>query len=85
LDAKTLEDGMHLTFETPYGSLDPSGAPSYDRLVVAGEPAEEVVTICVTSLDHLIAMKEAPGRTKDKLMATEYRVIADELRAPRDG
>jgi hypothetical protein len=30
LDAKTLEDGMHLTFETPSGSLeilaDPSGA-----------------------------------------------------------
>jgi hypothetical protein len=43
------------------------------------------VTICVASLDHLIAMKETSGRTKDKLMATEYRVTADELRAPRDG
>jgi hypothetical protein len=38
----------------------------------------------VASLDHLIAMKEASGRTKDKLMATEYRTISDELRAPRD-
>jgi hypothetical protein len=27
-------------------------------------------------------MKEASGRTKDKLMATEYRVLSDELRAP---
>ena len=37
----------------------------------------------VASLDHLIAMKEAAGRPKDKLMATEYRVLSDELRAPR--
>ena len=35
------------------------------------------------SLDHLIAMKEAAGPTKDKLMATEYRVLSDELRAPK--
>jgi hypothetical protein len=27
-------------------------------------------------------MKEASGRTKDKLMPTEYRVLSDELRAP---
>jgi hypothetical protein len=45
----------------------------------------EGVLIRVASLDHLIAMKEAAGRTKDKLMATEYRAISDELRAPRDG
>lgn len=28
-------------------------------------------------------MKEAAGATKDKLMATEFRVLSDELRAPR--
>jgi hypothetical protein len=28
-------------------------------------------------------MKEASGRTKDKLMATEYRTLSDVLRAPR--
>jgi hypothetical protein len=39
--------------------------------------------VVVASLDHLIAMKEASGRTKDRLMATEYRTISDELRAPR--
>ena len=31
-----------------------------------------------------VAMKEATGRAKDKLHATEYRVLSDELRAPRD-
>jgi hypothetical protein len=40
--------------------------------------------VLVASLDHMIAMKEATGRTKDKLMATEYRVISDLLRAPKD-
>jgi hypothetical protein len=38
----------------------------------------------VASLDHLIAMKEAAGRPKDRLMASEYRVISDELRRPHD-
>jgi hypothetical protein len=38
----------------------------------------------IASLDHLIAMKEASRRPKDKLMATEYRVLSDELRAPAE-
>jgi hypothetical protein len=86
LDAKTLENGAHFTFETPYGSLDiltdPDGAPRYDELKqAAGEPKElEGVMILVASLDHLIAMKEAAGRTKDMLMATEYRMLADVIR-----
>jgi hypothetical protein len=90
LDAETLERGAHFTFETPHGSIDilhdPTGAPSYDRLREgAGEPQEfEGHRIRIASLDHLIAMKEATGRTKDKLHATEYRVISDERRAPRE-
>ncbi len=89
LDARTLKSGAHFTFDTQFGSLDiltdPDGAPSYDKLkVAAGAPVEfEGELILVASLDHLIAMKEAAGRTKDKLMATEYRVLSDELRAPK--
>lgn len=85
LDAKTLEAGGNFTFETRYGPLDilayPSGAPPYERVL---EDAETIDiggrAIRVASLDHLIAMKEAAGRTKDKLMATEYRELADEQR-----
>jgi hypothetical protein len=89
-DARTLKSEAHFTFQTRYGSLDilsdPSGAPSYDRLkAAAGTPAEvDGELIFVASLDHLISMKEASGRTKDKLMATEYRVLSNELRAPKD-
>jgi hypothetical protein len=89
LDARTLKNGSHFTFETKYGSLDiladPDGALPYEKLRRrAGRPQElEGERIPVASLDHLIAMKDASGRTKDQLMATEYRVLSDELRAAR--
>jgi hypothetical protein len=83
LDAKTLENGGNFTFQTRFGPLDvfafPSGAPPYERLRADSESVEiGGRTMRVASLDHLIAMKEAAGRTKDKLMATEYRELADE-------
>ena len=91
LDAETLENGQHFTFSTPFGSLDilsdPDGAPAYSALAQAADNLLEAGgrPVRVASLDHLIAMKEAAGRTKDKLMATEYRVLSDELRAPPGG
>jgi hypothetical protein len=89
LDAEMLAAGAHFTFATPFGSLDildrPDGAPPYAQLKAAADALEiEGERVLVTSLDHLIAMKEASGRTKDKLMALEYRQISDELRAPRE-
>ena len=90
LDAETIAKGAHFTFDTPFGGVDiltdPDGAPPYERLVAAaGDPAPvEDVLIRVASLDHLIAMKEASDRPKDRLMAAEYRTISDELRAPRE-
>jgi hypothetical protein len=89
-DAGTLRAGSHFTFSTPYGSLDllsdSDGVPHYaDLKRAAGEPANlEGAAVHVASLDHLIAMKERSGRTKDRLMATEYRVLADELRRSRE-
>jgi hypothetical protein len=89
-DAKTLENGSHFTLDTVHGPLDilsdPDGAPSYERLKqAAGDPVDiDGERVFVSSLDHLIAMKEASGRTKDRLMATEYRVLADETRSRRE-
>jgi hypothetical protein len=89
LDAKTLANGANFTFDTPFGSFDILadlvGAPRYAELKAAGEDVEiDGVPVRIASLDHLIAMKEAAGRPKDKLMATEYRGLSDELRAPKD-
>jgi hypothetical protein len=89
LDVKTIETGSHFTFATDYGSFDllsdPDGAPPYAALKAAAAKREvSGRSVQFASLDHLIAMKEASGRTKDKLMATEYRVLSDELRARRE-
>jgi hypothetical protein len=85
LDARTLAAGQNFTFDTRLGKVDmlgdPSGAPKYPKLAEDAEPKEiEGISVLVCSIDHLIAMKDAAGRTKDKLMATEYRVLADEIR-----
>ncbi len=90
LDAKLLQAGDHFAFSTRLGSLDifgrPAGAPPFERLKAAATTIDvDSHAVRVASLDHLIAMKEAAGRPRDKLRATEYRVLADELRAPRDG
>jgi hypothetical protein len=89
-DADTLGRGLNFTFATRFGAVDilgePSGAPPYHELRRAG--TEQVLSghpVRVASIDHLIAMKEAAGRPKDKLHATELRVISDELRAPKTG
>ena len=85
LDAKTLEAGDNFTFSTSLGSVDllafPTGAPPYEKIRDDAETIElGGHPVRVASLDHLIAMKEAAGRTKDKLMASEYRELADERR-----
>lgn len=85
LDARTLAAGANFTFSTSLGSIDilsdPAGAPPYDRLKADAVTIDvRGQTVWVASLDHLIAMKEAAGRTKDKLMATEYRKLSDLVR-----
>jgi transcriptional regulator with XRE-family HTH domain len=84
LDATSIAPAK-LTFDTPHGRLDivakPSGSPPYEKLRDAADRLEiDGFVVTVASVDHLIAMKEAAGRNRDKLMATEYRVLADEIR-----
>jgi hypothetical protein len=89
LDARSLAEGGNFTFDTELGSIDilafPAGAPAYEVLrTEAIEITVEGRRVPVAAIDHLIAMKEAAGRTKDKLHASEYREISDLLRAPKE-
>jgi hypothetical protein len=83
LDTRTIENAADFTFITPFGDFDVladiAGVSSYEQLksdssmkTIAG------LDVPVASIDHLIAMKRASNRTKDKLMLEEYIVIADE-------
>ena len=85
LDVKTLENGANFTFDTAYGKFDilgdVDGSGGYDSLrkgaVVTTVAGSEVR---VASIDHLIAMKRAANRPKDRNMVEEYIVLADEIR-----
>jgi hypothetical protein len=87
LDADSLETGLNFTFATRGGNLDafaePTGAPAYEELKRrASVERIEGLEIRVASIDHLIAMKEAGGRPKDILLASQLRTLSDALRSP---
>lgn len=90
LDAKTIENGSNFTFLTPYGDFDvlghADGMPDYEELRAEG-PVREIlgIEVCVASIDHLIAMKRASNRPKDRMMVEEYIVLADEQRKAPEG
>lgn len=85
VDADTIEAGLNFTFETRGGNLDifgePTGAPAYAELKRRSSVERiDGLDIRVASIDHLIAMKEAAGREKDRLLAGELRALSDVLR-----
>ena len=85
LDARSLKAGSNFTFATDYGSVeilaDPAGAPPYNKLRADAETRDvDGRTVRFASIDHLIAMKDATGRAKDKNAAAELRLLADEIR-----
>ncbi len=90
-DARTLANGSNFTFDSQYGKFDvlghADGLSSYEDLRQTATVAEiEGVDVRVASLDHLIAMKRAANRPKDRNMVEEYIVLADlDRREEEDG
>ena len=86
LDAATLRQGAHFTFDTSMGPFDvldrPDGSPRYEDLKQRAGDAQDVdgVPVHVASIDDLIAMKESTGRPRDTVIASELRMLADEIR-----
>jgi transcriptional regulator with XRE-family HTH domain len=84
-DARSLANGANFTFMTEFGMFDilgdVAGIRSYEVLRRDAVVEEvEGFSVRVASIDHLIAMKRAANRTKDKLMLLEYIELADERR-----
>lgn len=89
-DVDTLRRVEMLTLSTELGELDviarPAGSPGYealrrgaDRFDIGG------LSVLVASIDDLIAMKEAAGRTKDLAAAEELEEIRRLRRESRGG
>ncbi len=84
LDTRTIRNGDSFTFDTMHGPFDilatPSGTRGYDDLA-AGAVSVDLngQQVRVASLDDLIRMKRAAGRTKDLLALEELGALRDEL------
>lgn len=89
-DTGSLEAGSNFTFDTRFGMFDilgdVAGIRSYEELRAASVIRElDGLVVRVASIDHLIAMKRAANRPKDRVMLEEYIVLADELARREDG
>ncbi|MBS1884858.1 MAG: hypothetical protein JSS97_18070 [Actinobacteria bacterium] len=90
LDARALAMGSNFTFESEYGHFDilgdAAGMRSYAAIRADAKRDEAYgVPVLVASIDDLIRMKRAAGRTKDTLMVEELIAIAEDQRRAAKG
>ena len=84
LDARTLFNGDSFTFTTDFGAFDclatPTGTNGYVDLKQAAETMSvgDGLKVWVCSIDDLIRMKRAAGRTKDRLELENLGALRDE-------
>ena len=84
LDATTLARGDAFTFITDVGAIDilatPPGTSGYEDLARTADAFDLFgQRVLVASIDDLIRMKRASGRTKDLLAVEELGALRDEL------
>ena len=84
LDARTLAKGDAFTLATDLGAIDllttPAGTEGYEDLARTADAFELFgQRVLVASLDDLIRMKRAAGRTKNLLPVEELGALRDEL------
>lgn len=89
LDERIIENGANFTFVTPFGDFDVladvAGIRSYAELAAKAEKREFFgLEVQVASLDHLITMKRAANRPKDRNMLEEYLVLAEKIRSQKE-
>jgi hypothetical protein len=86
LDARSFRAGDHFTFATSVGPMDclgtPAGTSGFGDLdAKATDEVVDGLTIRVASIDDLIRMKRAAGRTKDRIALEWLSAVRDELQS----
>ena len=84
LDVRALAKGDSFTFTTDLGAIDllatPAGTEGFEDLARTADAFELFgLRVLVASIDDLIRMKRAAGRTKDLLAVEELGALRDEL------
>ncbi|HEV2249864.1 MAG TPA: hypothetical protein VGT60_05095 [Candidatus Limnocylindria bacterium] len=85
IDALAIRKGMNLLLTTRHGDLDcigetPSGRFTYPDIAPTAErvPVRAGLEVDVVSLNELIRMKRAAGRTKDRVELETLTALRDE-------